>query len=512
MKGAFYIKVAIIVGVLGFQLISVADSYAATGNEQYYSYPIMVNSMNECTDNSIRIGAPEDGKHLSRTVFEFTDDFVLKCDIVAYGNFDFNLAGHTISAIDGHKIIVNEELRIYGGNVDDVTIETDGDADLVFGSGNYDNLKVYAGARFETVNGLNDVNDVYLQGGYYNDSTFFISQGGNLDIDGASFTSSSANRDESSVVLRLDDRLSTGIESDARLNIEAAYFKSTNSGCNGASIKLEASSTANMAAHVNATIEYAVFEGQNAILTDIGTNRTGDKLEILDGESELDGNFIIAKGNSNDPELMISDGEYMTKSSFYANPNTCSDAVELRAEPVDSGIYSNADGVVLRDGYTLVPIKDRDYDGDGNDDVSVKRMIDASTVNLTLNAGEAFELELKNLDGEIVLPDDIEWLNNGDIASAEGLKIIAKSPGEAEIILKYGTQEKKYRIVVKGNSNASTDDSKEDNSEEGDGDSEMTTPLTIDSIMKSKYMFVMAGMAVGLLVLVFKKHFSRGRI
>lgn len=512
MKGAFYIKVASVASALGFSILLSSNSYAADGYSNFYSYQTMVNSMAACTDDSVQIGTLEDGESSGRHVMEFTDDFVLKCDIVAYDNFDFNLAGHTISATSGHKIIVNGELRIYGGNVNGVTIEANGDADLVFGSGNYTNLKVYAGARFETTNELDDINDVYLQGGYYNNSTFFISQGGNLDIDGSSFVSDSTNSDGASVILQLDDRLSTGIESDARLNIEAAYFKSTGSSCDGASIILTASDEANKAAHVDATIEYAVFEGQNAILTDIGTNRTGDKLEILDGESELDGSFIIAKGNSNDPELMISDGEYMTKSSFYANPNTCSDAVELRAEPVDSGIYSNADGVVLRDGYVLVPIKDRDYDGDGNDDVSVKRMIDASTVNLTLNAGEAFELELKNLDGEMVSPDDIEWLNNGDIASAEGLKIIAKSPGEAEIILKYGTQEKKYRIVVKGNSNASTDDSKEDNIEEGNGDSEMTTPLTIDSIIKSKYMFVMTGMAVGLLVLAFKKHFSRGRI
>ena len=96
-----------------------------------------------------------------------------------------------------------------------------------------------------------------------------------MDIDGASFVTTPNNADNASIILQLDDRNDAGADVDALLKIESGYFKSTAQGCAKSSIMLEAPDMPNNNAHIMASIEYARFEGQNAIITQMGASRTG---------------------------------------------------------------------------------------------------------------------------------------------------------------------------------------------------------------------------------------------
>ena len=515
-KKFFYIRALFLLGFCCFCGLSVPDSYAADIS-YYYSFQYLAGHMQECTGGVIRIGATEDGVGDDFSVLKFEEDLVLTCDIRVVDKFDFNLSGHTISAIDGHKIITNQDIRFYGGNIDGVTIEANEGADLVLGSGHYTNLKTYAGARYDLTRQATDINDVYLQGGFYHNSTFFISQNASLDVDGASFTSDAGNSDAASIIMRLDDRIPSEINGDARLNIEAGFFSSTNLGCDKASIKLEAPDSNNNAAHIDATIEYARFEGQNAIIAQMGPNRTGDTIALLDGESELDGSYIIGYGSESDPNLAISNGEYMTKSSFYGDSSICEGASEYRASSIESGIFSNPGDMTANDGKTLLPLRDRDFDNDGKYDVAVVTGIDPVNENIELKINGEIELPLKNLDGQDVLAEDIEWLTNSEYVVTDGLKLTGKKAGSAELVMQYGTQRKVYIVnVIDADQDSGGDlDPGSDQQEDGSSNKEETgadVPLTVDNINNSFKLFVVAGLVAMLMVATIARLSSRRRI
>lgn len=506
----FCTRLLILLGFCCFFSLLTKEAYAADGTSEYYSLRSRLEAIEECSDGVVPFGYPEaELNESNRYTLTFEEDFVLKCDIEVYHNFDLDLSGHTMSSIDGHKIYTKRgTLRIYNGTFDDVNIETEGGSDLVFGSGIYNNLVVKAGVTYDKALELNDKNEVYLQGGHYYNSTFYVSQNAALDVDGSSFVSDSSSIESASIVLKLDERSDSGSNIDAMLDVEAAYFKITNANCDDASIKIWAPDMPNNNSHIEATIEYAIFEGQNAISTSMGPNRTGDRLTILDGESYLDGNFLIAYENNTDPLLEITDGEYMTKAGFYSSANTCSNAVELRSKPVTAGIFSNPQDVVLGDGLTLLPLKNRDFDGDGNNDVTVATGIGTAEENITLNAGDSLTLDIVNLDGEAIVVDAIEWLGNNEYAEGEGLTIRAKKAGEVELTLKYGTQEKKYKVKIVGDEGGTAEEQGESEQESAKVD----TPLTEDRINDSRVMFVAAGLVSAVVVFTVWHYSSRKRI
>ena len=126
-KKAFYIRAFFLLACCYLCSSLAQEVNASTIYDSYYRLPSRLEAIEECSEGIVSFGTLEypDYNESRRSEFVFEDDLVLKCDIQIEDNIDLNLSGHTITAIDGHKIYTKRgTLRIYNGTFNDVEIET----------------------------------------------------------------------------------------------------------------------------------------------------------------------------------------------------------------------------------------------------------------------------------------------------------------------------------------------------------------------------------------------------